>query len=301
VYVGIDVGGTTVGVCVEDGATIVEEVFSWPLSSTAEHDLNLLGGWVEPHLVAAGRAAGRAPAAIGIAMPATCDSAGVVVAWPGRPSWVGLDLVATLRGIFGTVPVAWADDGDLAALAEADHAGCPNVLYIGIGTGVGGGLVHEGRLWPGPRRGSFELGHLVVDMAGPRCDCGRRGCLQAIASGPATLRLAAELCGRPVTADRLARGVALDEPWASAAVARSAAAVAAAVVGVAELAHPDLVLIGGGFGLKVMDMVACVAREAEALRRGGTQPLTVRPAALDTRSSLIGALHLARRTVGDRR
>jgi kanosamine 6-kinase len=278
-----------------DGPTTVEKVFSWPESSTAGHDLDLLGGWVEPHL-----AARPAPAAIGIAMPATFDRAGVVVAWPGRPSWVGLDLAAALRGIFGTVPVAWADDGDLAALAEADHVGCPNLLYIGIGTGVAGGLVHDGRPWPGPERGSCELGHLVVDMTGPRCDCGRRGCLQAIASGPATLRRAAELRGGPVTPDRLARGVTLDEPWATAAVARSAEAVAAAAVGVAELAHPDLVLIGGGFGLKVMDIVAGVAREAHALRRDGTQPLTVRPAALDTRSSLVGALHLARRTAADR-
>jgi kanosamine 6-kinase len=231
-------------------------------------------------------------------MPAVCDADGTVLTWPGRPSWVGLDLTAALGNILPDTPVVWADDGDLAALAEAREAGCANLLYLGVGTGIGGGLVFEGRSWPGPARGSCEIGHLVVDRSGPRCDCGRHGCVQAVASGPATLRRAAELRGREVTFTELVEATGARAPWAMAALEESAAAVARVVVGVCELAHPDMALVGGGFAAGVPGLVDSVAAHVEELTRPGVTPIPVRPAALGGRSSLYGALQLAEETFG---
>ena len=97
------------------------------------------------------------------------------------------------------VVVFYSATGNVAALAEAHAAGRPDLLYLGVGTGVGGGIVLGGRLLPGPSRGSCEIGHLIVDRSAARCDCGRRGCVQSVASGPAVLRRAARGRGAEVT------------------------------------------------------------------------------------------------------
>jgi kanosamine 6-kinase len=229
-----------------------------------------------------------------VAMPATLDAAGVVTAWPNRPGWTGADLGGALRGIFGATRVACADDGDLAALAEAHAADRPDLLYLGVGTGVGGGIVLGGRLLPGPSRGSCEIGHLIVDRSGARCDCGRRGCVQSVASGPAVLRRAARARGTEVTFAELARALADGTGWAADAVREACAALAAAAVGVSELLRPALVVVGGGFADGLPGFTAMVAEEAARLARPGHPPPPVEPARLGGSSSLHGAVLLAK-------
>ncbi|MEU6382675.1 ROK family protein [Streptomyces bauhiniae] len=288
----MDVGGTKVALRVQDGAGgghVTDDVFRWDTTSDAEQDLDLLAERVRALL-----RRHRSPlSGVAVAMPAVCDADGTVLTWPGRPSWVGLDLTAALSRILPDTPVVCADDGDLAALAEAREAGCANLLYLGVGTGIGGGLVVEGRSWPGPGRGSCEIGHVIVDRAGPLCDCGRHGCVQATASGPATLRRAAEFRRREVTFAELSEASAAAVPWARAALEESAAAVARAIVGVSELAHPELALVGGGFAAGMPHFVTEVAARVAELTRPGVTPVPVRPAALGARSSLYGALLLA--------
>ncbi|WP_269846173.1 ROK family protein [Streptomyces carminius] len=294
----MDVGGTKVALRLKsgtggDGAT-VEDTFRWTAACDAAGDLELLAERVQVLL----RHRPAPLSGVGVAMPAICDANGTVRAWPGRPSWVGLDLEAALARIFPDTPVARADDGDLAALAESREAGCPDLMYLGVGTGIGGGVVFEGRFWPGPARGSCELGHLVVDGNGARCDCGRRGCVQAVASGPATLRRAAGLRGREVAFAELVEGARASAFWARAAIDESAAALARAVIGVGELAQLDLALVGGGFAAGVPGLVESVAAQVEELARPGSRRIRVRPAALGGRSSLYGAVLLAEETFG---
>jgi kanosamine 6-kinase len=237
--------------------------------------------------------------AVGVSVPATVDRAGRVVAWPTRPSWTGADFGAALRSLFPAIPVCFADDGDLAALAEARAENCADLVYFGVGTGIGGGIVLGGRSWPGLARASCELGHVVVDRSGARCDCGRRGCVQALASGPATLRRAAESRGAAVTATQLRDGIAAGAPWALPAVTESARALAVAVVSAGELCAPSLTLIGGGFAAGIPVFVTLVAEEVRRLARPGREPAPVRPAVLGGLSSLHGAVLAARDLVRD--
>ena len=198
-YLGVDIGGTKVGVRYESGPAILEARADWPAAGGVVADLMTLSALIE-------RTAdewGRPIDAIGVAVPGTVDAKGELLAWPGRPSWVGMDFPGALRTVFQRDDVRWADDGDLGALAEARHAGCDDLVYLGVGTGVGGGIVIGGRVLPGFARGSCELGHVVVDLEGPVCDCGRRGCVQSFAGGPAVLRRAAALRDEPTTPDEL--------------------------------------------------------------------------------------------------
>ncbi|MFD9064648.1 ROK family protein [Kitasatospora purpeofusca] len=294
---GIDIGGTKVALRAEDGppggpVRTEEAVLRWPGARVAGAyaDWTALAGTVADLRE---RWEGDF-AAVGVAVPATVGPDGRVLAWPGRPGWRGFDLVPALRRLFPTAALAWADDGDLAALAEAVHAGSGHVVYLGVGTGVGGGVVHEGAPLPGPGRGSCEAGHLIVDRRGPVCDCGRRGCLQATASGPATLRRAELLRGAPVEYAELRTGLAEGAPWAVEAVEETCAALAAAAVSFGELFHPELTVLGGGFADGLPGFTARVEAHAAALARPGGPALAIRPAVLGGLSSLHGALALAR-------
>ena len=267
-----------------------EKVFRWPAPGTLEADLQALA-----EQLAALRAGWTGPiAGAGVAMPGTVDVSGRVVAWPGRPLWVGLNLQEVLSSLLIDTPVSWADDGDLAALAEAAETGERDVVYLGVGTGVGGGIVLDGKLCPGLDRGSCEVGHMIVACDGPKCDCGRRGCLQAVASGPATLRRASEAYGGAVTFPTLRQALGDERPWALAAVEETCSALAAAVVSLAELVRPSLAVIGGGFTAGMPGMVANVSGKVIELRRPGHPVPSVQAAALEGLSSLRGAVLLAR-------
>ncbi|WP_405622710.1 ROK family protein [Streptomyces sp. NBC_00076] len=288
-------GGTKVALRAEhtDGA-VREAGFRWPRVPDgpvhAAADLDLLARQIrELCAVAPDELAG-----VGVAMPATLDAAGVVTAWPNRPGWTGLDLGGALREVFGTAEVVCADDGDLAALAEAHAAGRADLLYLGVGTGVGGGIVLGGRLLPGPSKGSCEIGHLIVDRSGELCDCGRRGCVQSVASGPAVLRRAARARGTDVTFPELVKALADGTSWAADAVREACAALAAAAVGVGELLRPAAVVVGGGFADALPGFTETVGAETARLARPGFPPPPVEPARLGGLSSLHGAVLLAK-------
>ncbi|MGC4892201.1 ROK family protein [Micromonospora sp. DT31] len=288
----MDVGGTKLAIRAEsDHHEPYETAVRWPEGGPAA-DLRVL----EDQIDLLRRQWGGSIRSIGIALPATLDDRGRVVTWPGRPSWAGVDLGRWVQALFPGLPVAYADDGGLAALAEAEASGSRDLLYVGVGTGVGGGMILEGRPTPHPDVGSFEIGHIIVDRFGAVCDCGRRGCVQATASGPAVLRRAEQLRGAPVTFDGLLRGLEGREAWAQSAVNDGAAALAVSVTTVAELLRPSRVLIGGGFAAGVQSYVDAVASFVTELSRPGQQVPSVGPARLGGLSSLYGAVLIARRT-----
>ncbi|GAB2695427.1 ROK family protein [Kitasatospora kifunensis] len=292
-YLGIDIGGTKVALRAETEAGQAQELsFAWGPRHDADRDLAQLAD----HVRTLTARSGKPWRAVGVALPATVGPDERITAWPSRPEWTGLPLGPALRALFPGAALAWADDGDVGALAEADAANCADLLYLGVGTGVGGGLVLGGRLCPGPGRGSFELGHLVVELDGPPCVCGRRGCLQATASGPATLARAARLRGGPVSFEELREGLRAGRPWAAEAIDRTGYALAAAITGVTELLHPQLALIGGGFAAGIPELADRVGEHLTALARPGRPSLPLAPARLGGLSSLRGAVLLARGT-----
>jgi kanosamine 6-kinase len=290
IYLGIDIGGTKVALRAEltDG-TVRETAFRWAVTARSDDDMRELRTQVAHVLAGFGPLGG-----VGIALPATVDGNGTVTAWPNRPSWTGLDLRSLLADLFPTTSARFGDDGDLAAVAEAAAAGVRNVVYVGVGTGIGGGIVLDGRSCPGLGRGSCELGHIVVDRDGPSCVCGRRGCLQAAASGPAVLRAAGRTPGTEVTFDELVRGHVAGASWASTAIDHAAEVLATALVGVAELVRPDLLVVGGGFAARLPGFVDGIADRVAGLARPGHPTPPVRPAALGGLSSLHGAVLAAK-------
>jgi kanosamine 6-kinase len=285
---GIDLGGTKAALRVSGGrAAVPDACFRWPEPGSLRADLAALDACLDEFLARCGQPI----VSVAAAVPATVTG-GRVVSWPNRPSWIGFGLREFLLGRFPSAVVRMADDGQAAALAEARQAGCQNLAYIGVGTGVGGGLVLSGKAYPRLSVGS-ELGHLVIDRRGPLCRCGRRGCVQALASGPATLARAARLRGSAVSAGELRDACARKDRWALAALADTSAALATAVVIVTELLGPRLIRIGGGFAHQITSLVPAVITAAVALDRPAHPHAPVQAAAFGAWSSLAGALLLA--------
>jgi kanosamine 6-kinase len=269
---------------------------TWPTGGV-ERDLAALAAAVD-RLVGSEPHGLRNVYAAGLALPATV-AGDRIIAWPSRPSWSGLDLSAALSRVLPGVLTVYEDDGNLAALAEAEAAGCQNLAFLGIGTGVGGGIVLGGQLYSGPRGSAGEIGHLVIDRDGACCTCGRAGCLQAVASGSATLARAERERGRgllhPAVFDA---GLADGAPWAVGAFLETANALAAAVVNLGELLQCAQVRIGGGFGSGVPGLVEAVRGEVARLARSGQQPPMVLRAEHGADASLHGAILLARSAIG---
>ncbi|MBC7225383.1 MAG: ROK family protein, partial [Anaerolineae bacterium] len=135
------------------------------------------------------------PAAVGVSFGGPVDAArGLVLLSHHVPGWQDFPLATWLQGEFG-VPAAVDNDANAGALGEwrfGAGQGCASLLYVTVSTGVGGGWVLEGRVYHGADSLAGEIGHMTVEPGGPPCTCGRRGCLEALAAGPAIARRARE-------------------------------------------------------------------------------------------------------------
>ncbi|MFO7562625.1 MAG: ROK family protein [Enhygromyxa sp.] len=239
------------------------------------------------------RSLGSRPAALTMSAAATVDVDGRILRWPNRPDWAGLPLRSRLSDTLDC-PIMIDDDGNLAALSEAELAGVEDLVYLGVGTGVGGGVVLGGRLLRGHTGRAGEFGHLRVSDDGPPCTCGRLGCLQAYACGPAVLSRA--FPGRPdARAEHLLTALNDRDPRASAAIDAAALALARVIADLGELFDPARVSVGGGFADAVPPLLARTREHLPGFVRAGSRVPPIFSAAAGPDSSLDGAALLAQR------
>jgi glucokinase len=199
-------------------------------------------------------------------IPGDLDGIGVAAAgpmvWPSgevsplnMPAWRGFPLRKRLAGEFGAERVLIHNDA--VGLTVGEHwkgagTGTANLLGITVSTGVGGGLILDGRLYHGASGNAGHVGHVVVEPDGPVCACGGRGCVEAIASGPNAVRHALDDGWRPqpgVVADgvALAAAAAAGDQVALRNVARAGRAVGTAIASCANLLDLEVAAIVGGF------------------------------------------------------
>jgi fructokinase len=155
-----------------------------------------------------------------------------------------MDLAARLG-----LRVVLENDANCFALAEARHGagrGRRLVFAVILGTGVGGGIVVDGRLWSGPQHIAGEWGHHAIDPGGPACYCGQRGCVETFLSGPALEGAYRDAGGTPCTADEIVARAARGDTIASAVVERWIDLFGRALANVVSILDPDVVVLGGG-------------------------------------------------------
>ncbi|GAB4108553.1 MAG: ROK family glucokinase [Roseiflexaceae bacterium] len=211
------------------------------------------------------------------------------------PGWEQQPLAERLEQRFG-LPAAIANDGDAAALAEHRFGagrGVRNLLYLTVSTGIGGGLVIDGRLYRGERAWAGEIGHMLLKPDGPPCPCGRNGCLEALASGLSVARAMRQ--GRPeqpaVTAQQVAEAAAAGDPLARAVWDEAMGWLGVGVASAANLLNPGRVVIGGGLA-RAGELLFAPVRQTLALR--ALDPaLELAPAALGDAVGIYGGAAVA--------
>jgi glucokinase len=241
---------------------------------------------------------------------ASTDLAGVGVGcggpmtWPAAevsplniPAWRGFPLRDRLRERFTGLPVRVHNDAICMAVGEhwrGAGRGQDNVLGIVVSTGVGGGLILGGHLIDGASGNAGHIGHVVVDPKGPPCECGGRGCLEAIARGPGLTAWAVEQgWQRGNTAKELADDAARGHPIALRAMRRAGWALGVAIASATHLCDLDVVALGGGLsqaGPLLFDPLEETFR-AHA-RMDFAREVRVVPAALGQTAGLVGAAAL---------
>jgi predicted NBD/HSP70 family sugar kinase len=214
------------------------------------------------------------------------------------PGWAGVDVAGEMETRLQT-PAYVDNDANLGALAEVTLGAGRNArfaAYVSISSGIGAGIIVEGRPYRGHRGTAGEIGHFVVDPQGPICRCGNRGCLETLASGPALLRLVRasrddrddELTVRQMI--ELARD---GDAGCKRAIADAGQVVGGVVAGLVNLFSPEMVVIGGDLG-EAGDLLLDPLREAvrrDALPAAATE-LKVVAGELGERANLLGALAL---------
>ena len=262
--VGLDIGGTEIGVAVVAAggrllhrtaiATESERGFPDALSrveAAVRQSIGAVGG--EPNRLAG----------IGIGCAGPVDpSRGTINNLFSLAEWMGGDIVSPLRSVFGT-SVWLENDADVAALGEWDAGDDPpqrgRLLMLTLGTGIGGGVVIDGEIYRGAGGEHPEIGHVVVADDGPECFCGRRGCLESLASGTAI-----GVMGRQSSiGDSRAVFAAAAEghPEAQSIVDRATLAMANAGWTLLHTFLPERIVLSGGIAEQHFDLFAAAMRE----------------------------------------
>ena len=214
------------------------------------------------------------------------------------PGWRGKNPVNDLARIFN-VRVALENDGDAAALAEAGWGAGRDrkrLIYVTIGTGIGGGMIFDGQLYRGVDGAHPEMGHQVIDLAGPSCSCGLRGCWEALAAGPAMAALfkaqaPADYPNREsITARRICELAQRGDAIARKATDQEADYLAIGLANLINLFTPDAIVLSGSVmksaGL-FMDRIRAVIRSGCRFVPAEKTDLTL--ASLGDDTNLIGA------------
>lgn len=284
---GIDLGGTQIRVALarSDGRLVTSVKTKTHLLATAEAMVSWAAGEID-------RLRGRDKVkSITIAAPGPIDlKRGVLVNPPNLP-WQNVPLVALMGRATGA-KVHLANDADMAGLGEFHHGagrGARNMVYITWSTGVGGGLIIDGKLHRGGHGTAGEIGHTIIDPNGPLDNCGQRGCLEAFVSGTAlqreTGRPAAELFASAARGDRQARAV----------VEKAARYMGIALISLTNALDPEMFVIGGGvsrsWGLVQPTMLATL--RSSPFIKPARRP-SLRRARLGDRAGQVGAVEWAR-------
>jgi glucokinase len=244
---------------------------------------------------------------IGIGCAGPVDrQAGLILNPPNLPGWVRVPLVERIEKALGR-PAVLENDANAAALGEFRYGagkGASSLVYLTVSTGIGGGIILDGKIWHGVKDGAGEVGHMTLLPDGPLCGCGNRGCLEALASGPAIARRAREALatGRPsrlreagdFTAADVVRLAQEGDALAAEVWDEAVRYLGLGVAAIVTILAPQRVVIGGGVA-KAGDFLFEPLRR-EVRRRVKLVPVEsvpILPAALGPDVGILGAAAVA--------
>lgn len=313
-YLGaVDLGGSKIlSVIAEgDGRRLGEDRRSTSAEEGPELVLERVVDSLEEALAKAGLLQGDL-AAVGICSPGPCDiDAGVICSAPNLPGWRDVPICRYLEDRLG-VATRLENDANAAALGEHVYGagrGCRHLVYITVSTGIGGGLIIDGRPYRGATGVAGELGHMTIDPHGPVCGCGNQGCLEALASGTAIAARGEELVAQggsallaelarergELTAETVAQAAGQGDMACRGIIRRAGYYLGIGFASYVNIFNPQIIIIGGGL-VKVGDLLLAPARaemEARAMPEA-LRAVQVKLAELGDYAGVMGMVALLR-------
>jgi glucokinase len=265
--IGVDIGGTKVAAGFVNASGEISEVHRVPMVS----DRDAAAGFasvisaIDPLIEVAAKNNWKIHS-VGVCAPGPLDQkTGVIINPPNVPCWRNYALAAEIAARYHAA-VKIENDANAAALAESMWGagkGHSRVFYMCIGTGVGTGFVLDGRIYHGRSGAAFEGGHVTIDYRGPQCNCGKRGCVEALISGPAIAKRAQaklQASDAPasqlldlsngkiaaVTCEMVNRASLADDAVAKETLLKTLELLAVSLGNTVDLIEPDIIVIGGG-------------------------------------------------------
>ncbi|HEX2149860.1 MAG TPA: ROK family protein [Actinomycetota bacterium] len=301
---GVDIGGTKIlGAVVDEEGTI--------LSKTRVPTDRAEGVDALPEAVDMFLADAEKPIeAIGLAVAGFVEYPSGRIAFAPNLSFSNPDIGEDLSREYG-LPVVVENDANAAAWAENRFGagrGSLNMLMVTVGTGIGGGIVADGRLYRGSRGFGAEFGHMPVSLDGPQCACGSRGCLEAVASGTALGRMARERAPEHLDSEvvRLANGKVQDitgamvgkaadirDPFAVELLWDLGTLLGVGLAGIAKALDPELIVVGGGVLEEGESILGAARDELIARYAGQVDPPALVSASLGNDAGVVGAAQLS--------
>jgi glucokinase len=319
-YVGVDVGGTKIMAALVKGAgKVIGRARAKTLRNATPKQVFAEVIWLIRALLADKKVKKGALRAIGIGVPGIVDpDEGRIVVTPNM-NLSGFDAVGLLKKAFG-VPVALGNDTNLGTMGESWLGAArfaQSAVGIFVGTGIGAGVLVDGKLFRGSRESAGEIGHIVMQIKGPLCGCGNRGCLEAMASRTAIerdIRQAVAAGQKTILTQTVGKGLRVirsrmlrnalqqGDPLVRDVVRRASEVLGYACLTVRHLLDPDAIIIGGGVIEACGDFMMPVIEEivaADALPGARSGGIIVQ-SALGDDAVAIGAVALAQEVMGEK-
>jgi glucokinase len=265
--VGVDIGGTKVAAGLVDRNGEIKTQVRTPMVANRGPDEGLAAVVSAIDLLFALDAKVRSSVrGIGICAPGPLDpNTGVVINPPNVTCWRNFPLAEEIRKVYG-VPVKVENDANAAALAEAYWGagrGFRNIFYAGVGTGIGTGIVCDNRIYNGRTGAAAEGGHMSIDYHGPPCGCGKPGCIEILAAGPAIARRARAKLTSPqkarstildlakgnvdaVSSEMVGQAYATGDALAKEVLQETVDLLSLWLSNIVDLLEPEVVILGGG-------------------------------------------------------
>ena len=311
--IGVDIGGTSVklGLVSEKGRVLLRDNFLTPKGSGRKALLDKLVTHIEL-LKKEAKYRKLKLAGVGIGAPGPIDvERGFVYTFPNIPGWDNTPLKDILKK---KVKIPVFVDNDANAMAWGEYCfgagkGAKNILALTLGTGIGGGIVLDGKLFHGPHYSAAEIGHMVVDPNGPLCGCGNRGCIETFvgngyfvkdmeehlkAGGHSLLNEWVNKQHKELTPKLVQEAAREGDKLSQGQWVKTGQYLGTALAGLVNILNPERIILGGGMaqaGSPIFEPVrATIKKKAFPI---ATRFVKVLPAVLGTDAGLIGAAALA--------
>ena len=276
-----DLGGTQLRVALVDREGAVHERHATDTLAQQGRD-NVVNNLVQALEHVAATVDKASIVGIGVSMPGPIDpNDGTVYNPPNLPGWGIYSAKDRVESALG-MPASFANDASLGALAEHAYGagrGHKDMIYLTVSTGIGGGIIIDGKLYGGYKGFAGELGHITIDRNGPLDNCGNVGCLEALASGTAVARIANERLasgedsvlsrlvgddGGTVSAAQVAAAASEGDPMARSIMDEAATNLGIGIVSYMHVFDPEVIVIGGGMSHSMDQLLPGIEREIQA-------------------------------------